>query len=1057
MITDIRNLFLLSLFTFSFAVIADNPGDEVVSEEPEVVAEETVESTPVETESDSSGDEAPAESEDGVVTLEKVTVTGSRIKRSQVEGATPLIVITKQDMKDNGYRNLTEALQSLPIANAATQNESLVNTFTPNANELDLRRFGPGRVLVLVNGRRMADYPFPYNNSSNFVNTGTIPAGLIDRIEIATSGSSAIYGSDAVTGVVNIITTTGKEYNEVDAFVGQTEHGEDNIIDLTFTTGGFSGNHSWTVGANMYHIDPMYYKDRSDFNSWDDNPIWSDPSDPQYRSDAVFADYLMSLQSISGRDSTVSGYGEYGYDAFAGNGYSCEDIYPVGFKWDKADYGYTSPPYSYPGSYCVQDYSDDEETMINERDEYTLMGTYNYNFDSGITLTARAFYYESESFLNSFSRWFRMSNVWTETPHTTRQDSGFGGLIGTNNFGQYRYTRTLGGMMGPNSRRESNYKEDVMDVFIGLNGVYENGFDWQAGISTTEYNSVYESAPLTTAVYDWITGADRGDTTDISPYYQWRGDLYYNAAYAFNFAPYLNTANTYYSLMNTPAAQNTPCGPGALVDPIFGTTYDLCLAQDRAFAPIPDSAVGAFNAPEVTAAETASTMIDYQVSGELDYQLPGGPIAFAAVFEYHEQDYLLKPDQRRIDSDNEVPGAEIFINGSARQGGGDRNRTSVGFELLLPVHPKLEVTAALRSDEYDDESSAVGRRQSAMINFAYRPNDNFLLRGGAGQSFRAPDMHYVYAGSSSYFTGVTDYRQCFIRSGGTANRPPVFNNAAGCDVSYTIKGRFQGNTLLEEEDGENYNLGFVWDISEGLSFTMDAFHVKLEGAVTNLDVQNIANREGYCLYGERFATWLGNGNAVNFAGVNCEQTLASVVRNAPGEFSDLDFGDFDSITTYNTNQSFEEFQGVDTTLRYNFSTESAGDFGFVVYNSNIISRKNKEDANAETIELLDYYLYEPRSQQTATTTWRYDDWRVSLFMDRTGHTEQYYGQKGDPFITANLSVGYNFSADLSLRATVANIEDKMPEKDSAYGHPFFNRSYYSIFGRAVYVSASYRF
>ena len=187
-------------------------------------------------------------------------------------------------------------------------------------------------------------------------------------------------------------------------------------------------------------------------------------------------------------------------------------------------------------------------------------------------------------------------------------------------------------MMGPNSRRESNYQEDVTDIFIGLNGVYDNGFDWAAGISTTEYNSMYESSPLTTAVYDWITGADRGDTTDISPYYQWRGDLYYNAAYAFGISSYLNTANYYYSLMNTPAAQNTPCGPGALVDPLFGTTYDLCLAHDRAFSPIPDSAVGAFNAPEVTGAETSSTMIDYQVSGELDVQLPGGPMAFAAVF-----------------------------------------------------------------------------------------------------------------------------------------------------------------------------------------------------------------------------------------------------------------------------------------------------------------------------------------------------------------------------------------------------------------------------------------
>ena len=863
MIKDMKNLFLFSLLAVTFTVVADNPGEVAENDEPEAVVEESVESTPVETESDSSGDGESSESEDGVVTLEKVTVTGSRIKRSQVEGASPLIVITKQDMKDNGYRNLTEALQSLPIANAATQNESLVNTFTPNANELDLRRFGPGRVLVLVNGRRMADYPFPYNNSSNFVNTGTIPAGLIDRIEILTSGSSAVYGSDAVTGVVNIITTTGKEYNEIDFYVGETEHGGDNIIDLTFTTGGFSGNHSWTVGANMYHIDPMYYNDREDFDSWEDNPIWSDPNDPQYRSDAVFADYLMSLQSISGYDSTPRGYGEYGYDAYAANGYSCEDIYPAGFRWDKGDYGYTSPPYSYPGSYCVQDYSDDQQTLINERDEYTVMGTYNYNFDNGVTLTARAFYYESESMINSFSRWFRVSDVWTATPHTTRQDSGFGGLIGDNNFGRYRYTRTLGGLAGPNSRRESNYTEDVTDLFVGLNGVYDNGFEWSAGISTTEYNSVYESSPLTTAVYDWITGADRGDTGDITGFYKWRGDLYYNAAYAFGSSYYLSVANFYYSYMDD-AAKSHPCGIDTIVDPLNGATYSNCLAWDRAFSPIPDSAVGAFNAPEVTAAETSSTMIDYQVSGELDYQLPGGPIAFAAVFEYHENDYLLKPDQRRIDSDNEVPGAVIFINGSARQGGGDRDRTSVGVEFLLPVLPKLELTAALRSDEYDDESSAVGRRQSAMLNFAYRPNDKFLLRGGASESFRAPDMHYVYAGSSSYFTSVTDYYQCY------ATGVPTYQ---ACDNSSTIKGRFQGNKLLEEESGENYYLGFVWDISEGLSFTMDAFHVKLEGAVTNLDVQNIANREGYCTFGQDFATWL---NDTNFAGVDCAQTLASI-------------------------------------------------------------------------------------------------------------------------------------------------------------------------------------
>ena len=65
-----------------------------------------------------------------------------------------------------------------------------------------------------------------------------------------------------------------------------------------------------------------------------------------------------------------------------------------------------------------------------------------------------------------------------------------------------------------------------------------------------------------------------------------------------------------------------------------------------------------------------------------------------------------------------------------------------------------------------------------------------LLRGGASESFRAPDMHYVYAGSSSYFTSVTDYYQCF------ATGVPTFQ---ACDNSSTIKGRFQGNKALEEE------------------------------------------------------------------------------------------------------------------------------------------------------------------------------------------------------------------------------------------------------------------
>ena len=199
-----KNLFMLfTVGLVSTFLLADNPGDEVVSEDAVVeTVDESVEEV-VSEEDVASSDEA-VESEDGAVVLEKVVVTGSKIKKTQIEGPLPLLVITKEDIDNSGFRNLTEVLQSIPSANQSTDNESIQGSFTPNANELDLRNLGPGRILYLINGRRTADYPVPFGNAGNISNVGVIPTGLIDRIEVLAQGSSAIYGSDAVAGVINI-------------------------------------------------------------------------------------------------------------------------------------------------------------------------------------------------------------------------------------------------------------------------------------------------------------------------------------------------------------------------------------------------------------------------------------------------------------------------------------------------------------------------------------------------------------------------------------------------------------------------------------------------------------------------------------------------------------------------------------------------------------------------------------------------------------------------------------------------------------------------------------
>ena len=148
-------------------------------------------------------------------------------------------------------------------------------------------------------------------------------------------------------------------------------------------------------------------------------------------------------------------------------------------------------------------------------------------------------------------------------------------------------------------------------------------------------------------------------------------------------------------------------------------------------------------------------------------------------------------------------------------------------------------------------------------------------------------------------------------------------------------------------------------------------------------------------------------------------------------------------------------------MNYRLETENAGDFFFSVASSHILKSATKFDSYSEEEDALDVYLYEPRSQQNIRVTWRYEDASVSLYTDRTGHMEAYSGystpSKTDPHMILNLSGNYNFSPDLNVWMSIGNLEDKMPQKDEAYGFPYYNRGYFSAGGRSVAAGLSYRF
>ncbi|HVR80812.1 MAG TPA: TonB-dependent receptor plug domain-containing protein, partial [Luteimonas sp.] len=177
-------------------------------------------------------DAAPPES---AKTLDRITVTGTRIKKAEVEGQVPVQVLTREDIDRSGLTSLGDLVQELTGAGSALNtkfNSSGNFGFSPNGDgvgagsaQVDLRHLGPKRVLVLVDGIRWVN-----ESSASGVGAATdlntIPLAIVERIEILQDGASSLYGSDAIAGVVNIITRRNFDGAQVSAQFGQYGEGD---------------------------------------------------------------------------------------------------------------------------------------------------------------------------------------------------------------------------------------------------------------------------------------------------------------------------------------------------------------------------------------------------------------------------------------------------------------------------------------------------------------------------------------------------------------------------------------------------------------------------------------------------------------------------------------------------------------------------------------------------------------------------------------------------------------------------------------------------------------
>jgi iron complex outermembrane receptor protein len=209
---------------------------------------------------------APAAENQPAATPPAVVVTGSRIPRASLEGPSSVTILTGDEITKQGYKNVFDALNNQVQNSGFTQGEDYGNTFTPSANTISLRGLGPNHTLILLNGRRLADFPIAYDGAVNFTNLANIPSNIVDRIEILNGGASAIYGSDAIAGVVNVILKKQAEGFDINVKAGGTSRGGAASGRVQLTGGGNFDKLHTLFSVELSERDPLSSMDR-DFMS----------------------------------------------------------------------------------------------------------------------------------------------------------------------------------------------------------------------------------------------------------------------------------------------------------------------------------------------------------------------------------------------------------------------------------------------------------------------------------------------------------------------------------------------------------------------------------------------------------------------------------------------------------------------------------------------------------------------------------------------------------------------------------------------------------------------
>lgn len=808
--------------------------------------------------------------------LEKFEVTGSRIKRADAEGPSPIKVINRQEIESTGRTNLTDLLRDMPEATFTGINEGGTTAAVRGSTALNLRNLGANNTLVIVNGRRTV-VTANASGGTTFVDLNRFPISMVERIEVLKDGASAIYGADATAGVVNIILR--KDYNgaEVSATYGNSTGTDVAEKSVSFFGGAASGKASATVGVSYFQRGALKGVD-TPFGGNADLSARYLAKGAQYAAGVAAGSY--DLRSGTGPQARIGLTGPAAGQINGTNGVNIPGLAVGAAITRLPGVGGTVP-----GTLASATPSFSSPSQVGSGGQFNaaIANTYVAQI-----LTPQS----NPSNLYNFQEW-----VWL-TPEVTR----------TGMYTTFRYDLTK----AMSFYAEASYQQSKSHIELAPSPISTAGDNNIIVPKTNYWNPFGVDVSFNYRPNDF--GARKADITDDSYrlLFGVQGTILdkfdWDSAYTYSYDQNTDVTTNAMSesrlraslALSTPAALNIFGGPGFKNN--ASTLNSLRVQQQKAGTASLDS-------------------WDAKISGDI-FEIPTGAIGAAIYTEARKEKFNVANDAISTTLDDIIGQVRLA---DATQS--SRTVKSVAAEARVPLVKTGSITGLYKADlsvagRYETFSDGYNSGVKPFVGVRYQPVKELLLRGSVGRSFRAPTLPQLFGGESqSLPNGLGDLRRPQALTGdpfdGTATQRLV---------------RAGGNPKLTPETAKTYQYGFVYDVPfkalQGLSIGSSFFHIEQTNIITTTGTTYIRNNEvgggtaDLVIRDPGTETYTNNtASAINvLSGPNGATTAV-----APGQTVTVP-GRIQSILDRVVNLAYQKVEGYDFEVIYSKRTTNFGRF-----------------------------------------------------------------------------------------------------------------------------------